>query len=87
LHRGTGKWANAKGHARFLRDIRELQNADDRAQVLMSSHSPFVITEVWNGGDRNFIYQCSPVDGNAKLVKFVTQFRGHGHCSLAEILD
>ena len=44
----------------------------------MSSHSPFVITKAWNGGDRDFIYQCSPVDGTAKLVKFSEAVEGTG---------
>ena len=62
----------------FYETIRQLPNADDHAQVLISSHSPFVITEVWNGGDRDFIYQCSPVEGTAKLVKFNEALEGTG---------
>jgi hypothetical protein len=44
----------------------------------MSSHSPFVITEAWNGGDRDFVYQCSPVDGTARIVKFKDALEGTG---------
>lgn len=62
----------------FYETVRQLPNADDHPQVLMSSHSPFVITEVWNGGDRDFIYQCSPVEGTAKLVKFTEAIQGTG---------
>ena len=62
----------------FYKTIRELQNAPDSAQVLMSSHSPFVITEGWNGGDRDFIYQCSPSQGIAKILKFSDALQGTG---------
>jgi predicted ATPase len=62
----------------FYKTISQLPAGGDAAQVLMSSHSPFVITEVWNGGDRDFIYQCSPVDGIAKLVKFKEALQGTG---------
>jgi len=62
----------------FYETIRQLPDTEDRAQVLMSSHSPFVITEVWNGDNRDFIYQCSPVDGTAKLVKFSDAIKGTG---------
>ena len=44
----------------------------------MSSHSPFVITDVWNGGERDFIYQCSPSAGVAKIVKFSEAIEGAG---------
>lgn len=56
----------------FYSTMRELANEPDRerTQILMSSHSPFVITEAWNGGERNFIYQCSPSEGEATLAKF-----------------
>ncbi len=62
----------------FYETVRQLPNADDHAQVLVSSHSPFVITDAWNGGDRDFIYQCSPVEGTAKLVKFSDALEGTG---------
>ncbi len=56
----------------FYATMRELAKAAaaDRTQILMSSHSPFVITDAWNGGERNFIYQCSPSEGIAKLARF-----------------
>ena len=44
----------------------------------MSSHSPFVITEAWNGGNRNFIYQCSPTHGIANVKKFADALQGTG---------
>ncbi len=33
------------------------------SQVLISSHSPFVICEAWNGNDRDFIHQITVRDG------------------------
>ena len=62
----------------FYRTIRQLPNAPEASQVLMSSHSPFVITEAWNGGDRDFIYQCNPVDGIAKIARFSDALQGTG---------
>ena len=62
----------------FYKTIRQLPNAPDASQVLLSSHSPFVITEAWNGEDRDFIYQCNPVDGIAKIVKFSDALQGTG---------
>jgi len=41
-----------------------------RSQVLLSSHSPFVICEAWNGEDRDFIYQVKVHDGRALLRPF-----------------
>lgn len=57
----------------FYRTIRDLAGAPvaaERCQVLLSSHSPFVIIDAWNGDERNFIYQCHPSEGAAKLAKF-----------------
>ena len=62
----------------FYETIRQLANTSDASQVLISSHSPFVITEVWNGGDRDFIYQCSSTEGIAKIVKFADALQGTG---------
>jgi len=56
----------------FYRTVRELARAEgsERSQVLLSSHSPFVIVDAWNGSERNFIYQCYPSEGMARLSKF-----------------
>ena len=62
----------------LYKTIRQLPNATDASQVLMSSHSPFVITEAWNGDDREFIYQCNPADGIAKITKFSDALEGTG---------
>lgn len=39
-------------------------------QVLLSSHSPFVIVDAWNGEERGFIYQCRPTDAGALVTPF-----------------
>jgi len=55
----------------FYRTVRELAASNENpAQVLLSSHSPFVIVDAWNGEDRDFIYQCHPAQGSAKVEKF-----------------
>lgn len=43
---------------------------EQRSQVLLSSHSPFVICEAWNGEDRDFIHQVKVVNGKAQIRKF-----------------
>jgi len=55
----------------FYETISEIsKKTENPAQVLISSHSPFVIVDAWNGEHRDFIYQCSPHEGTAKVVKF-----------------
>ena len=56
----------------WYRTVRELAGAaaGQGAQVLLSSHSPFVIVDAWNGEERDFIYQCHPSEGMAKVSKF-----------------
>lgn len=53
-----------------LRGLAVAEPAADRTQILLSSHSPFVIVDAWNGDDRSFIYQCHPSEGLAKVTKF-----------------
>jgi hypothetical protein len=48
------KWFNAEGSNLCYKTIRQLPEAA-KSSVLMSSHSPFVITEVWNGETTSFI--------------------------------
>jgi predicted ATPase len=58
---------------RFYQAVRELAFAKDgtkRSQILISSHSPFVICEAWNGEDRDFIHQVKIEDGHAVVRKF-----------------
>ena len=57
----------------FYAAVRELALHDaqkERSQILMSSHSPFVICEAWNGQDRDFIHQVKSVNGQAIVKKF-----------------
>ncbi len=39
-------------------------------QVLISSHSPYVICEAWNGEEREFIYEVVPKEGRALVRPF-----------------
>jgi predicted ATPase len=41
------------------------------SQVLISSHSPFVICEAWNGEEREFIYQVKPEAGRGLVRPFM----------------
>ena len=59
----------------FYEAVRRLATSDDpndQSQVLLSSHSPFVICEAWNGEDRDFIHQVRVTDGKAVVRKFST---------------
>jgi len=53
-------------------------NTDERSQVLVSSHSPFVITQAWNGEDRDFIYQMKPQEGSALVRSFAQVIEDQG---------
>ena len=51
---------------RFYQAVRALAFREDeaqRSQVLISSHSPFIVCEAWNGDDRDFIQQLKIEDG------------------------
>ena len=57
----------------FYQAVRELAFKEDpsqRSQVLISSHSPFIICEAWNGEDREFIHQVKAENGRAVVRKF-----------------
>ena len=57
----------------FYKAVRELAFAKDpakRSQILISSHSPFVICEAWNGEDRDFIHQVKIENGQTVVRKF-----------------
>jgi predicted ATPase len=59
----------------FYKAVRQLAYNTDpaqRSQVMISSHSPFVICEAWNGEDRDFIHQVKVQDGRAVIRKFST---------------
>jgi len=46
------------------------EKPEQRSQVLISSHSPFVICEAWNGEDRDFIHQMKVTNGRAVTRRF-----------------
>jgi predicted ATPase len=65
----------------FYKCVRELAHSTDpqnRSQVLISSHSPFVICEAWNGDDRDFIYQVKIENGRAVVRKFSEAIAAQG---------
>ena len=65
----------------FYRGLRSLaQNTDpqNRSQVLISSHSPFVICEAWNGEDRDFIHQVKVLNGKSQVRKFSDVIKEQG---------
>jgi predicted ATPase len=59
-----------KAFYKAARDLAFAEGAENRSQVLISSHSPFVICEGWNGEDRDFIHQVKVVQGRAQIRKF-----------------
>ncbi len=48
------------------------------SQVLISSHSPYVITEAWNRYERDFIYQLQPQNGQSVARPFHDIITQHG---------
>ena len=56
----------------FYQAIRKLafrEDAAQRSQILISSHSPFVMCEAWNGEDRDFIHQAKIENGQCVIRK------------------
>ena len=49
---------------------------EQRSQILISSHSPFVICEAWNGEDRDFIQQVKVTEGRTGIRKFSAVVNG-----------
>jgi len=66
-----------------VRDLVSHEDPTDRSQVLLSSHSPFVICAAWNGEDRDFIHQVRVMDGKAIVRKFSSVIENH-HIHLAK---
>lgn len=60
------------------RELALSKEASSRSQILISSHSPFVICEAWNGEDRDFIYQIKCLDGRAMARKFSDVIKAQG---------
>jgi hypothetical protein len=57
---------------RFYQAVRALALREDpnqRSQILISSHSPFVMCEAWNGEDRDFIHQLKIENGQCVTRK------------------
>ncbi len=59
-----------KAFYQSLKALVENTDVHKRSQVLISSHSPFVICEAWNGEDRNFIQQVKISGGKSQIRKF-----------------
>lgn len=65
----------------FYKAIRELAFStvtEQQSQVLISSHSPFVICEAWNGEDRDFIHQVKVFSGKAQIRRFSDVIKEQG---------
>ncbi len=61
-----------------IRESLEETTEDRSSQVLVSSHSPFVICEAWNGEDRDFIFQMEIREGRATVRPFSEAIGDHG---------
>jgi predicted ATPase len=53
-----------------MREVAYPPSGTPASQLLISSHSPHVIVEAWNGVDRDFIYQVRPNHGQSQLRPF-----------------
>lgn len=67
-----------KSFYRAVHDLAFATSNEKRSQVLISSHSPFVICEAWNGDDRDFIHQVKVMQGKAQIRKFSDVIRDQG---------
>jgi len=54
-----------------------------RSQILISSHSPFIVCEAWNGDDRDFIHQLVVENGEC-VVRKLSGAINHHHVQLAK---
>lgn len=55
----------------FYEAAKNLATAEnENSQIIISSHSPFVICKAWNGEDRDFIHQVKVVEGQSQIRKF-----------------
>lgn len=61
-----------------VRSVAYPDDGSQGSQVLVSSHSPHVICEAWNGEDRDFIYQVKPEQGRALVRPFSEVVKGLG---------
>jgi predicted ATPase len=58
--------------------VQRARSSPHGPQVLISSHSPFVVYEAWNGDDQDFIYQVSANEGSSVIRRFVDIVNAHG---------
>lgn len=61
-----------------MKDFVDGTATGELGQLLLSSHSPYVVCEAWNGNERNFVYQMRPIDGAAVVRSFVDIVEHHG---------
>jgi len=61
-----------------IRDLTHRPDPSQRSQVLISSHSPFIICDAWNGEDRDFIHQFRIENGQAVVTKFSQVLKDSG---------
>jgi predicted ATPase len=61
-----------------VRDLAFREQNGQSSQVLISSHSPFVICNAWNGQDREFIHQVKILDGVSLVRKFSDAIKDSG---------
>jgi hypothetical protein len=54
------------------------------SQILISSHSPFIICAAWNGTERDFIYQVRPESGRS-LIRPFKQVIEEQHIQLGKV--
>jgi predicted ATPase len=72
-----------KSFYRAVRSLAHPENTPYRSQVMISSHSPFVICEAWNGEDRDFIFQMKIAGGRSQARKFSEVIAAH-HIQVAK---
>lgn len=53
-----------------MQDFVDGAHSDTPGQLIISSHSPYLVCEAWNGAERDFIYQMRPHDGRALVRRF-----------------
>jgi hypothetical protein len=74
----------------FYRAVRALALREDpaqRSQVLISSHSPFVMCEAWNGQDRDFMHQFKIQNGQCIVRPLSEAIRAQGVVLSRDQLD
>ena len=70
--------SSTKAVYKAMRDVAFPAAGTAASQLLISSHSPHVITDAWNGTERDFIYQVRPSEGRAVVSKFADVIADQG---------